>query len=188
MDSNSVWDPLARTWHQRVGAQPQQALLMQVQEMLHGVRLQSRAASLPQVEHVEVQQEHVDAQEAWRRLDLAQEKSLRAQPVERSPASELPVAEELLQRALLRQRSREALPGGLARKQQERVEAESQEEAEELPQRASCVLLWRPLLSLPYPILPSVRPLLRHWRPHESARAPLPRLLPQSSWNAFFSR
>ncbi len=61
MDSNSVWDPLARTWHQRVGAQPQQALLMQVQEMLHGVRVQSRAASLPQVGHVEAQLEHVDA-------------------------------------------------------------------------------------------------------------------------------
>ena len=80
-DSNSVWEPPARTWHQLVDAQPQQVLLSQVQEMLHGVRLQARAraVSQSQVEHVEPLQEHVDAQEAWRLLDLAQEKSLRAQ-------------------------------------------------------------------------------------------------------------
>src|SRR5258708_18630382 len=141
---------------------------MQVQEMLHGVRLRARAISWPQVGHAEAQMEHVDAQEVWRRLDLAQEKSLRAQHVERSPASELPVAEELLQRALLRRRSREALLVGLARKQQERVEAESREEVEELPQRASCAPLWLLLLSLPCPILPSVRPLLPRWRLRES--------------------
>jgi hypothetical protein len=150
MDSNSVWEPPAQTWHQRVDAQPQQVLLSQVQEMLHGVRLQARAraVSRPQVEHVEAQLEHVDAQETWLRLELAQEKSLRAQQVERSPASELPAAEELQQRALLRRRSREVRPVGLARKQQERVEAESQEEAEgeELPRQASCEQLWRPLL------------------------------------------
>jgi len=59
MDSNSVWE--AQTWRLQVDVQPQRALLMQVQEMLHGVRVQSRAASLPQVGHVEEQLEHVDA-------------------------------------------------------------------------------------------------------------------------------
>ncbi len=59
MDSNSVWE--GQTWRLQVDEQPPQVLLMQVQEMLHGVRLHSRAASLPQVGHVEAQLEHVDA-------------------------------------------------------------------------------------------------------------------------------
>ncbi len=37
MDSNSVWE--AQTWRLQVDEQPQQVLLKQVQEMLHGVRL-----------------------------------------------------------------------------------------------------------------------------------------------------
>jgi hypothetical protein len=184
MDSNSVWEAPVPSSRLRVDARQQQAWLRQAQEKLHGARL---PAASQQQELAVAPEEQVDAPTAWQQPCLAQEESLRAPQVERLPALESVEAEER-RRFLLRPRSPEGRQGDSARQQQERVKAESQEEAEELPQRVSCAPLGRQHLSPLYPLLLFARLLLPLQRGRESARAPLPRLLLQSSWNAFFSR
>jgi len=190
-DSNSVWEPPELASRLRADAQ-QQASLRQAREMLHGARPQARVreASRQQQELAGVARERVDAQPAvLRRPGLPREKSLRVPQVEQQRALKSR-QEELAQRALPRRRSQEARRDGSARQQQEREAPESQQEAQvqELPQRASCEPLWLPLLSRPYPLLPSVRPVLPLRQARESARAPLPRLPLRSNWNASFSR
>jgi hypothetical protein len=86
-DSSSVWE--APTSRLRAVARTQRFSLRQALQKLHGVRPQAllRAASKQQ-ELAVTPGELVDAPAAWLRLDLAQEKSLRAPRVERSLALE----------------------------------------------------------------------------------------------------
>jgi len=78
-DSNLVWEPPERTWHQRADAQLPQASLWQAQEKLHGARPQDRLREVSRLkeELALAPQEQADAPAPWQRLGSAQENSSR---------------------------------------------------------------------------------------------------------------
>ena len=174
VDSNSVWEAPVALSVQPVVAGMQQAWPEQAQQKLHAAPGQARpqAASLRQ-EAALAAEKQADAPAAWQPLDSPGEKPSQARRARQRQALESPL-EQGPPQVSIRRNSEQVRLGGSAQKQQVQVSTESQREEAVggLRRPASCEQPWRLLLSLLYPLPPSVLPEPRLRRLRENARAP----------------